>query len=115
MLRSILVFLDIQSWFGSLDKEKDGFNEVIEAVEHIIIHFREPLESKGGDMSSIHDEVEEAVQYARKFFSIADDYHKIWYKLHIVPDASKWPNVLLLCNLLFSIPISNGYVESFFQ
>ena len=30
MLELILVFL---SWFGSLDKEKDGFTEVIEAVE----------------------------------------------------------------------------------
>ena len=115
MLRSILVFLDTQSWFGSLDKEKDGFTEVTEAVEYIITHFREPLEAKGGDMSSIHDEIEEAVQYARKFFSIADDYHKIWYKLHVVPDASKWPNVLLLCNLLFSLPVSNGRVESIFS
>ena len=102
MLRSILVFLDTQSWFGSLDKDNDGFTAVIEAVEYIISHFREPLEAKGGNMSSIHDEVEEIVQYTRKFFSIADDYHKIWYKLHVMPDATKWPNVLLLCNLLFS-------------
>ena len=109
------MFLDTQSWFGSLDKEKDGFTEVIEAVEYIIARFREPLEAKGGDMSSILDEVEDAVQYARKFFSIADDYHKIWYKLHVVPDASKWPNVLLLCSLLFSLPVSNGRVESIFS
>ena len=115
MLRSILVFLDTQSWFGSLDKEKDGFTEIIEAVEYIIAHFREPLEAKGGDMSSILDEVEDAVQYARKFFSITDDYHKIWYKLHVVPNASKWPNVLLLCSLLFSLPVSNGRVESIFS
>ena len=66
-------------------------------------------------MSSIHDEVVEAVQYARKLFSIADDYHKTWYKLHVIPDTSKWPNVLLLCNLLFSIPVSNGYAESIFS
>ena len=59
-------------------------------------------------MSSILDEVEEVIQYARKFFSIADDYHKIWYKLHVVPDAS-------LCNLLFSLPVSNGRVESIFS
>ena len=51
----------------------------------------------------IHDEVEEAVLYARKFFSIVDDYHKIWYKLYVVPDASEWPNVLLLCNLLMAV------------
>ena len=79
MLRSILVFLDTRSWFGSLDKDNDGFTAVIEAVEYIISHFREPLEAKDGDMSNIHDEVEEVVQYTRKIFSIADDYHKIWY------------------------------------
>ena len=53
ILRSILVFLDTQSWFGCLDKEEGGFTEVIEAVEYIITHFREPLEAYGGDMSSI--------------------------------------------------------------
>ena len=47
ILRSILVFLDTQSWFSSLDKEED----VIEAVEYIIACFREPLEAKGGNMS----------------------------------------------------------------
>ena len=61
MLRSLLVFLDIQSWFGSLDKEEDGFTEVVEAVEYIIARFREPLEAKGGDMSRILDEVKDAV------------------------------------------------------
>ena len=39
------MFLDTKSWFGSLDKEEDGFTEVIEAVEYIIAHFREPLEA----------------------------------------------------------------------
>ena len=94
MLRSILVFLDTQSWFGSLDKEKDGFAEVVEAVEYIIARFREPLEVKGGDMSSILDEVEDAVQYARKFFSIADDTTRygINCMLYRMP-----PNGLMYC------------------
>ena len=96
-------------------KDKDDFTTVIEAVEYIISHFREPLEAKGGDMSSIHDEVEEVVQYTRKFFSIADDYNEIWYKFHVVLDATKWPNVLLLCNLLFSLPVFNGHFESIFS
>ena len=89
MLRSILVFLDTQNQFDSLDKEKDGFTEFIEAMEYIIEHFRELLEAKVCDMSSILDEVKDAVQYARKFFSLADDYQKIWYNLHVVLDASK--------------------------
>ena len=50
ILKSIVLFLDTQSWFGSLDKEEDGkeedgFTEVIEAVEYITAHFREPLEA----------------------------------------------------------------------
>ena len=106
--------MDTQSWFGSLDKEKDGFTEGIDAVEYIIACFRESRKAKGGNMSSILNEVEDAVQYARKFFSIANDYHKIWYKLHVIPDASKWSNVLL-CSLLFVLPVSNGHVEGIFS
>ena len=32
-----------------------------------------------------------------------------------MPDATEWPNVLLLCNLLFSLPVSNGRVKSIFS
>ena len=31
------------------------------------------------------------------------------------PDASKWPNILHLCELLFSLPFSNGDVERMFS
>lgn len=34
-------------------------------------------------------------------------YRKVWYFLHVCPDAEKWPSVLLLCELVFS----NGRVE----
>ena len=88
------MFLNPQGWFGSLDNEEDGLTEVIEVVKCIIARFRERLEAKGGDISSIFDEVEDAVQYARKFFSIANDSHKIWYKLHVVLDAY---NGLMYC------------------
>ena len=29
--------------------------------------------------------------------------HKVWYKLHVCPDASRWTNVLVLCELAFSL------------
>ena len=78
-----------------MDNEKDGFTEVIEDVEYIIACVRKPLKAKGGDMSNILDEVEDAAQYARKFFIRTDHYQKIWYKLHVVLDASKWPNLAI--------------------
>ena len=30
-------------------------------------------------------------------------------------DARKWPNILLLCELIFSLPFSNGIVERIFS
>ena len=35
--------------------------------------------------------------------------------MYVIPDSFKWPNVLLLCELLFSLPVSNGHVESVFS
>ena len=66
-------------------------------------------------MSNIYDETEEVFQFVRRYFPITDEYCEVWYKLSAVSDASKWPNILLLCNLLFSLPFSNGYVESIFS
>ena len=39
---------------------------------------------------------------------------KIWYTLHTCPDSQKWPNVLL-CELLFSLPIATSRVEQTFS
>ena len=45
----------------------------------------------------------EVVHYARKYLSFdRDGYHKTWYKLHMASDSEKWPNVLLICELLFT-------------
>ena len=85
-------------------------------MEYITSHFREPLEAKGVVLAGIQDEIEEIVQYARKYLGIEQEgYQKIWYKLHTAPDIEKWPNVLRLCELLFSLPFSNGHVERMFS
>ncbi len=82
MLRSILVFLDTQSWCKSGDSEDDDLDEINAAVEYITSHFREPLEAVGMNLSSIQDEIEEVVDYARKYLSIGtESYQMIWYKL----------------------------------
>ena len=36
-------------------------------------------------------------------------------KLHMASDSEKWPNVLLICELLFSLPFSNGHIERMFS
>ena len=120
ILRNILVFLDTNSWrcpvsdsTNSQTAEKDEvLAKVQSAVEYISTSFREPLEAKGVALHSLQDEMEEVVEYARKYLCLdRESYRKIWYKLHICPNANTWPNVLLLCELGFSLPFSNGRVE----
>ena len=78
--------------------------------------FKLPLEAKGADLSSLQDETEEIVIYARKHLSIGtEDYRSVWYKLHTCPDHRNWPNILLVCQLVFSLPFSNGRVEQIFS
>ena len=47
--------------------------------------------------------------------SQAEDYRKVWYKLFTAPDARKWPNIILISELLFSLPFTNSKVERTFS
>ena len=67
-------------------------------------------------VASIQDEVEDVVSYARKYLPIgSENHHKIWYKLHTSPDSSRWHNIFMLCEHLFSLPISTSRVEQLFS
>ena len=133
LLRALLVFLETQSWakrsrqlatVTDSDREDEtGDNsddsslaEVKESVDHLAAHFRLPLEAKGVSLATLQDEVEDAVEYARTYLDISrTEYRKVWYKLYSCPDAKKWPNLLSLCDLAFSLPFSNGRVEQIFS
>lgn len=45
----------------------------------------------------------------------AEDYRKVWYKLFTAHGARKWPNVILVSELLFSLPFTNSRVERAFS
>lgn len=90
--------------------------EIKQALEHIYRVFNLPLDSVKVNLSTLQDEIEDAVDYARKYLSLeSTNYRKVWYLLHICPDSGKWPSVLLLCELVFSLPFSNGRVEQIFS
>ena len=44
-----------------------------------------------------------------------DDYKRVWYILHTTHEAYKWPNLILLSELLFSLPFTNAKVERTFS
>ena len=125
LLRSMIVFLDTRSWAiarsssHSEDEEMmdiDDRAHIKEAVEYILTFFREPLEAKGMSVFSLQDELEEVVDFYRQYLDTqGQDYRKVWYKLFTAPDARKWPNVIMLSELLFSLPFVNGQVERAFS
>ena len=85
-------------------------------MDHIATQFRLPLEAKGVSLVTLQDEVEEAVEYARTYLDVSHtEYRKVWYKLYSCPDARKWPNILSLSELSFSLPFCNGRVEQIFS
>ena len=118
LLRALLAFLETQSW-QKKDTGDDGEEDMADiraSVQCLISTFRIPLESRGVCIATIQDELEEAVEYARKYLSIGrESYKKIWYKLHTCPDSSKWSNVLQLSKLVFSLPFTTSRVEQIFS
>ena len=100
-------FLRKQSWQLHSDDE-DNVSEVSEAAEYIVSLFRIPLEARGMSAELIGDEIENVVCYARK-------YRKIWYKIFTGPDSAKWYNIIILTELIFSLPISTCCVEQLFS
>lgn len=103
MLRSILVFIDTQGWQATssptLESDEvlsdDHLDNIKSAIDYIVSVFREPLQAKNVLLSSLHDEIEEAVEYACSYLSVdKESYQRVWYKLNISPDSTKWSNVL---------------------
>ena len=95
-----------------------SLSEVSSTVELIASTFKEPLEAVGVNLLVLQDQITEVVEYARSYMYLSietEAYHKVWYKLHVCPDASRWKDILILCELCFSLPFSNGRVERIFS
>ena len=80
-MRSILLFLDTQSWQVSernCGSEDDRLSEIKLALVSITSVFRAPLETKGANLTSVLNEIEDIVDYARTYLRIgSDSYSKV--------------------------------------
>ena len=81
LMRSILLCLNTQSWQDSegSSTDDDRLSEIKSALISITDVFRAPLEAKGPDLTSILDEIEDIVDYARTYLRIeCESYNKVW-------------------------------------
>lgn len=114
MLRSILLFLDTRLW-NSISEE-DRVMEITAALMLISEKFRIALQNKEAKLEQLGDEIEEVIEYAAMYLRIDSGcYRKIWYQLFTSDDCNSWKNVLLVAELLFTLPFSTAKVERTFS
>ena len=120
LLRAILILLDTQNWTSQhssgSEEDDESLDEIKSSIGTIVEYFRAPLEAKNMELCCILDEIEDAVLYSRKYLNIEkDSYKKVLYRLHTATDTAQWPNLLQICQLLFSLPFSTAKVERIFS
>ena len=109
-LRDIIFVLASQGWQKAVDE-----NDSLKAIDRLVQQFSIPLESAGADIGEIHSEFEAVMQYATMYISLSTfDYRAVWWRLFHAPCASEWVNILILAELLLSLPASNGNLERVF-
>ena len=54
--------------------------------------------------------------YDKQYFDLVEEECRvIWWKLFNAPDAKNWTNILPLNELLFCVPVTNGWDERVFS
>ena len=86
------------------------------AVDRLVERFAAPLEGAQADTDVIKTEFSDMIAYAVQYIALSSlDYHSVWWKLFQAPNSAEWSNVLVLAELLCSLPVSNGKLERVFS
>ena len=86
-----------------------------EFVGQLVDRFAAPLQAAQTNVLKTQEEFKSLMQYTVQFISIVTmEYHAVWWQIFHVPTASEWVNALIMVQLLFSPPTSNGNLERVF-
>jgi hypothetical protein len=87
-----------------------------EALDLVCQRFKTPLERASVDLAKVQEEWDDMVSYAKQYLNLVqDDYKVIWWKLFNAVDSKDWSNILIIIELLFCLPLSNGRLERLFS
>ena len=115
LVRDIVVILSTHGW--EKIREESEEEPAKDSITRVAERFRVPLEGAGAIVDDISTEFADMIDYAIAYISLSTlDYHSVWWKLFHAPDATTtWSSALILVELLFSLPASNGKVERVFS
>ena len=115
------VILNTEVWQSSVINEEAEEPEQafgIEAMTKLYDLYRIPLERAGfsGSLSDLLEQWESLCEYTVKYLNPqSTDYRVTWRKIFQSSRRNMWSLVLLLVELLFSLPVSNAKVERLFS
>ena len=113
LMRDIIFMLSSHGWEKVIEEESEA---ELEAIDRLVERFDVPLGGANADTSAIKTEFNDMIEYAVQYIALSSlDYHSVWWRLFNAPNSAEWSNVLILAELLFSLPASNGKLERMFS
>ena len=111
LMRDIIFMLSTHGWEKALEEDND-----MAAIDRLVQRFTIPLQGAAVDTEEVVKEFSEMISYATQYIALSVlHYHSVWWRLFHAPCSSEWANVLVLAQLLFSLPASNGKLERVFS
>ena len=111
LMQDIIFMLLSHGWENMLEEDGD-----LAAIDRLVERFGTPLQSTEANIDVIKDDFAGMIKYAVQYIAIATlYYHSVWWRLLHAPNSAEWSNVLILAELLFSLPASNGKLERVFS
>lgn len=112
------IILNTEGWERSSEDGEEDLGFADDCLVELYEHFKVPLSNAGMD-GSVHDLLEQwhcLLAYTKRYLNPSrTPYLRVWKRIFDSDRRNDWHMVLLLVELLFSIPISNAKVERLFS
>ena len=121
IFKYVPIILNCEGWERKveLDGETIDDNEFADdAIVFLLNHFETPLKSAGltASEADVVNQWYSLLEYAREYLSLsATSYLCTWRKIFSSPRCKNWRDVLILIELLFTIPVCNAKLERMFS
>ena len=105
LMQDIIFMLSTHGWEKALEDND------MTAVDRLVQRFTIPLQGAGVDT----DEVVKDFLCLTVHSSFSAGLSFVWWRLFHAPCSSEWQSILVLAELLFSLPSSNGKLQQVFS
>ena len=110
--------LNMEGWLRTNEEREIDLEFGDEGLTYLYKHFSIPLMNAGvkASVPDLLNQWHDLLQYAHEYLCVTSvPYRVCWRRIFISPRCSTWSDILILIELLFTIPISNAKLERMFS